>query len=60
MKKWEKPQLVVLVRGKPEESVLETCKTGTGPGPGAGFAGCTPAFGSDCFAFAACDIDSES
>ncbi len=25
-KKWEKPKLVVLVRGKPEEAVLATCK----------------------------------
>lgn len=25
-KKWEKPQLIVLVRGKPEEAVLVTCK----------------------------------
>ena len=28
-KRWVKPQLVVLVRGKPEESVLGICKTGT-------------------------------
>ena len=27
MKKWEKPRLIILVRGKPEESVLEGCKT---------------------------------
>ncbi len=27
-KKWEKPELVVLVRGRPEEGVLATCKTG--------------------------------
>jgi len=26
-KRWVKPQLVVLVRGKPEESVLQACKT---------------------------------
>ena len=26
-KRWVKPQLVVLVRGKPEESVLIACKT---------------------------------
>lgn len=24
--KWQKPHLVVLVRGKPEENVLGTCK----------------------------------
>ncbi len=30
MKKvWEKPELVVLVRGKPEESVLASCKGGS-------------------------------
>ena len=27
-RKWEKPELAVLVRGKPEEGVLATCKTG--------------------------------
>ncbi|MBU1523187.1 MAG: hypothetical protein KKG50_00820 [Candidatus Omnitrophica bacterium] len=26
-KKWTTPQLIVLVRGKPEEGVLVTCKT---------------------------------
>lgn len=26
-KSWEKPQLVILARGTPEESVLENCKT---------------------------------
>ncbi len=31
-KAWEKPQLVVLVRGKPEESVLVTCKKAGGFG----------------------------
>ena len=25
-KKWHKPQLIVLVRANPEESVLKTCK----------------------------------
>jgi hypothetical protein len=25
-KKWEKPKLIVLVRGKPEEAVLAGCK----------------------------------
>ena len=27
-KKWKKPRLVVLVRSRPEESVLSFCKTG--------------------------------
>jgi hypothetical protein len=34
---WEKPQLIVLGRSKPEEGVLAACKTnnyGTGPGSG--------------------------
>ncbi len=26
MKKWEKPRLVILVRGKPEERILSWCK----------------------------------
>lgn len=25
-KKWQNPELIVLVRGKPEEMVLSTCK----------------------------------
>ena len=29
MKKWEKPQLIVLVRSKPEESLISLCKGGT-------------------------------
>ena len=35
---WEKPELVVLVRGKSEEAVLDHCKTesvGTNPGTNA-------------------------
>lgn len=36
-KQWQRPELTVLVRSKPEEAVLATCKnTGTGgTGPGA-------------------------
>ncbi len=30
---WMKPQLIVLVRGKPEESVLGTCKNTATVGP---------------------------
>jgi hypothetical protein len=26
--KWEKPKLIVLVRSRPEEAVLQACKTG--------------------------------
>ena len=32
-KTWQKPKLIVLVRGKPEERVLGACKTSTGGGP---------------------------
>lgn len=28
-KQWEKPQLIVMVRGKPEEAVLSACKNTT-------------------------------
>ena len=28
-KKWEKPKLIVLVRGRPEEMVLTQCKGGS-------------------------------
>ena len=39
MKEWEKPQLVVLTRSRPEEAVLGWCKQVglPGGGPGAGF-----------------------
>jgi hypothetical protein len=33
-KQWTKPELIVLVRSKPEEAVLTTCKGGTA-GPAA-------------------------
>ncbi|MFC1597528.1 hypothetical protein ACFL5Q_06285 [Planctomycetota bacterium] len=33
-KTWSKPQLIVLVRGKPEESVLLGCKALSDSGPG--------------------------
>jgi hypothetical protein len=28
-KKWKKPELIVLVRGKPEEAILAACKGGS-------------------------------
>jgi hypothetical protein len=41
MDKWSKPELVVLVRSKPEEAVLGGCKvTAELGGPGATFASC--------------------
>jgi hypothetical protein len=27
MKKWEKPKLIILARGQPEERILVACKT---------------------------------
>ena len=38
-KVWETPQLVVLGRGRPEESVLGICKTKLTPGPASGSTG---------------------
>jgi len=32
-KPWEKPELTVLVRSRPEEAVLTGCKTSGGGGP---------------------------
>ncbi len=33
-KKWVKPKLIVLARGRPEEAVLGTCKYSGQNGPG--------------------------
>ena len=41
MKKWEKPKLVILVRGKPAERVLGACKTSGASGdPYTDYTGC--------------------
>ena len=48
-KEWEKPQLVVLARGEPEERVLLTCKTPSEPiGPGYVYGKCITATYDDC------------
>jgi hypothetical protein len=49
-KQWHQPELVVLVRGTPEEAVLSFCKAGPGDpgaggsnnnqGPGCGYSSC--------------------
>jgi hypothetical protein len=39
-KQWTKPELLVLVRNKPEEAVLVTCK-GVNAGPLAGYSACS-------------------
>jgi len=56
MKLWEKPKLIVLVRGKPEEAILTVCKTGDGTatsGPHWEFMGCIYNYdyvgGAGCF-----------
>jgi len=33
-KKWDKPKLIILIRGKPEERVLMGCKGGVFANPG--------------------------
>lgn len=39
---WKKPELVVLVRGKPEENVLQTCKgAGVSATSAKKFSGCS-------------------
>jgi hypothetical protein len=35
-KAWKKPELIVLVRGRPEEAVLAGCKTARETGPTVG------------------------
>lgn len=39
-KKWEKPKLIILTRGKPEERVLIACKAGVLGGLSANAVGC--------------------
>jgi hypothetical protein len=58
-KKWSKPELIVLVRGKPEEAVLGQCKA-VGVGPRAANDNNTDCeFGSPvCFACATTFINS--
>jgi len=48
-KTWVAPKLIILVRGKPEESVLDTCKEGgqtVGGGPVTGELYCTQSYPS--------------
>jgi hypothetical protein len=35
IKKWQKPELIILIRNQPEENVLGTCKNEAGSGPDA-------------------------
>jgi len=42
-KSWSEPELIVLVRGQPEEAILSTCKSAqvTGTSPDVAVSGCT-------------------
>jgi hypothetical protein len=60
MKKWEKPTLIVLVRSRPEESVLETCKSSLQTGPVVAPGGCVQTVDGVCFGFAPCEIHRDS
>ena len=44
---WSRPELIVIVRGKPEESVLDVCKTGGLVGPVPTYAVCTEVMSGD-------------
>lgn len=55
-KPWKKPELVVLIRSKPEESVLTACKTTLGSGASDADMGCFVAI-SPC---ADCDTQNPS
>ena len=49
MKTWQTPRLIVLVRGRPEESLMVNCKTcHIMAGPGYFFDGCEIAFPEIC------------
>lgn len=48
-KKWIAPQLLVLMRGEPGESVLSGCKSGIEMGPGSQYTRCGYLWGSFCY-----------
>ncbi|MFO8166048.1 MAG: hypothetical protein R6T98_16125 [Desulfatiglandales bacterium] len=51
-KQWQKPELIVLTRSKPEEQVLWFCKThDPGQGPGGFLGTCTFTVGGLCAAW---------
>lgn len=53
--KWEKPKLIVLTRGKPEEMLLTTCKASTdiGSSASASQTPCSDGYCADCSTIAA-------
>jgi hypothetical protein len=54
-KLWRMPELVVLVRGKPEEAVLGGCKLWPHTGPVHGYEGCYQTPGSSGLCIYYCD-----
>ena len=48
LKKWQKPELIILVRNQPEENVLASCKTATGYTPGPAGKLCIDYNGNGC------------
>jgi hypothetical protein len=45
-KLWQKPELVIIIKNTPEESVLGTCKTQVQQGPNTGQTSCLNAGGA--------------
>ena len=56
-KQWEKPELIVILRSKPEEAVLASCK-GAGKSGSSGFYFNSCSYNSSCSA--ACSTDTKS
>jgi hypothetical protein len=50
MNTWKKPKLIALVRGRPEERVLDGCKTAglEGQGPTSNHLQCVEEIGIEC------------
>jgi len=48
-KTWDKPQLIAVVRARPEEAVLDVCKSsGNTQGPNGFFSVCAPGDNQGC------------
>ncbi len=53
-KPWQKPELIILVRSKPEEMVLSSCKIS--PTSGGGPNSAQPAFAGGCISVFPCAV----
>ena len=60
MKTWQKPQLIVLVRSKPEEAILTFCKGTTGNAPNQTNVGCWGTGPGSLSMCGACESPAES